>query len=63
VLTPLAWQDSDDAVRLGRITEWYELAGDLQVPAGQKVLLADEQEVSILELRELDVAAVPAIAS
>ena len=63
VLTPLAWQDSDDAVRLGRVTEWYADAAGIQVPAGQKVLLADEQEIPILELREVEIAAVPAVAS
>lgn len=63
VLTPLAWMDDDPGVRLGRVTEWYELPDGTQVPAGQKVLLADERETSILELRELDIAAVPAAAS
>jgi type VI secretion system protein ImpE len=63
VLTPLAWQDDDPAVRLGRVTEWYQLPDGAQVPAGQKILLTDEQETSILELRELDIAAVPAAAS
>jgi type VI secretion system protein ImpE len=63
VLTPLAWQDGDDTVRLGRVTEWYAGAAGIAVPAGQKVLLADEQEIPILEIRELEIAAVPAVAS
>jgi type VI secretion system protein ImpE len=63
VLTPLASSNDDTAVKLGRVTEWYELPDGITVPAGQKVLLADEQETSILELRELDIAAVPAAAS
>lgn len=63
VTTPLAWQDDDPAVRLGRMTTWYELDDGTQIPVGQKLLLADDEECSILELRELDIAAVPAAAS
>lgn len=63
VLTPLAWQDDDPSVRLGRVTEWYALPDGTPVPVGQKLLLTDGQETSILELRELAIAAVPAAAS
>jgi len=62
VLAPLSWQHADGAVRLGRVTEWAELEDGTQVPIGQKLLLADDEEVPILELRELDItpAAAPA---
>ena len=59
-LTPLAWQDEDEAVRLGRMTAWRELEDGGQAPAGQKLLLIDDEEFPILEVRELEIAAAPA---
>lgn len=53
VLTPAASQHPDPLVRLGRITDTEELATGIVVPVGQKLLLADDTEVPILELREL----------
>lgn len=53
VLTPAAWRHADPLVRLGRITDTEELADGRMVPVGQKLLLADDTEVPILELREL----------
>lgn len=55
VLAPLSWQHGDNAVRLGRVTEWVELDDGTDVPLGQKLLFADGEEVPILELRELDI--------
>ncbi|MHB1225476.1 MAG: type VI secretion system accessory protein TagJ, partial [Gemmatimonadaceae bacterium] len=52
-LTPLAATHPDPLVRLGRLTVWEELPDGRQVPAGQKLLLVDGEEVPILELREL----------
>lgn len=57
VLTPAAFQHPDDAVRLGRITDWETVDG-LEVPAGQKLLVIDEatddeEWIPILEVREL----------
>ena len=60
VLTPLAWADDEPAVRLGRVTEWYELPGGITVPAGQRILLADDREVSLLEVSEIVIDAAPA---
>jgi type VI secretion system protein ImpE len=54
-LTPLAWQHEDEAVRLGRMTAWQELEDGRQAPAGQKLLLIDDEEFSILEVRELEI--------
>jgi type VI secretion system protein ImpE len=54
-LTPRSSQHPDPAVRLGRVTEWIELDDGTAVPAGQKVLLVDGEELPILELRELDI--------
>jgi type VI secretion system protein ImpE len=53
VLTPLAAAHPDPLVRLGRMTVWEELPDGRPVPAGQKLLLVDGEEVPLLELREL----------
>jgi type VI secretion system protein ImpE len=52
-LTPLAFQNADDAVRLGRMTVWQE-SEDGDTPAGQKLFLVDDEEFPILELRQLE---------
>lgn len=54
-LAPLSWNHEDPAVRLGRVTEWVRLDDDSEAPIGQKLLLVDDQEFPILELRELDI--------
>jgi type VI secretion system protein ImpE len=54
-LAPLSWSHDDEAVRLGRRTEWQEIGTDSQAPIGQKLLLVDDQEFPLLELRELDI--------
>ena len=54
-LAPLSWQHGDSAVQLGRVTEWVELEDGTPVPLGQKVFLADGEELPMLELRELDI--------
>jgi len=53
VLTPLAWRDADDQVRLGRMTDWREEDGAV-LPAGQKLFLVDGEEVPLLEVRSLE---------
>ncbi len=53
VMTPLAWRDADDQVRLGRITDWREEDGEV-LPAGQKLFLVDGEEVPLLEVRTLE---------
>jgi type VI secretion system protein ImpE len=60
VLAPLTWRHPDAAVRLGRVTEWQALSDGDQAPIGQKMLLVDDEEFPILELRELEIAHVPA---
>jgi type VI secretion system protein ImpE len=54
-LTPFAWQDADDAVRLGRVTEWVESDSGEAVPVGQKMLLVDGEEFPLLEIRKLEI--------
>jgi type VI secretion system protein ImpE len=58
-MTPLAYRHPDPAVRLGRVTEWEERDGQ-QAPVGQKMFLVDGEEFPFLELRELEIAPVPA---
>ena len=53
VLTPNAARHADPEVRLGRVTVVELLADGSEVPVGQKILLVDDTEVPILELREL----------
>jgi type VI secretion system protein ImpE len=63
VLAPHSWAHDDARVRLGQVTEWLELADGRPAPIGQKLLLVDEEEFPILEVRELDILPVPAVAS
>jgi type VI secretion system protein ImpE len=63
VLSPFAWQHSDDAVRLGRMTVWEEDESGVAAPIGQKMLLVDGEEFPLLELRKLEIAVGKAVAS
>jgi type VI secretion system protein ImpE len=55
VLTPAAWRHPDPLVRLGRATEIETLPDGRPAPAGQKLWLVDDEELPILELRELTI--------
>lgn len=55
VLTPEASDHSDERVRLGQVTEWVELENGSQAPVGQKMLLVDDEEFPLLEVRELEI--------
>jgi type VI secretion system protein ImpE len=55
VLCPLSSQQADDALKLGRSTEWKEIEPGEVVPFGQKMFLIDDEEVPILELRQLEI--------
>jgi type VI secretion system protein ImpE len=52
-MTALSWQNENEGVRLGRVTEWHETESGDQIPAGQKILFVDDEDVPILEVREL----------
>lgn len=55
VLSPFSWRHPEDAVRLGRATVWELTEGyDDQIPFGQKMWLADDEEIPFLELRALE---------
>ena len=57
VLNPFSWRSADPAIRLGRATAWEEEGeSEEAVPKGQKVLIADEEEWPLLELRDITFA-------
>lgn len=56
VIAPLTSDYDDEPAMLGRITEWVEGPDGAPVPVGQKTLLVDDEEIPILEVRELDIA-------
>jgi type VI secretion system protein ImpE len=45
--------DTDEALRLGRATDWRDLAEGLTRGRGQRVFLAGEAGVSIMDLTSL----------
>jgi len=47
---------SDGALRLGRKTEWKELAGETFIGLGQRVFVTDEGEHPLLQCRVIDFA-------
>ena len=53
VMAPGSWQDEDDAIRLGRSTAWIALEDGREAPIGQRVLRVDDEEVPLLEIRDL----------
>ena len=58
-LTPFSWQHANDAVKLGRMTDWQDLEDGQTVPVGQKMFLIDNEEVPLLELRHLEFQPAP----
>jgi type VI secretion system protein ImpE len=52
-MAALSWQNINEAVQLGRATVWAENESGDEIPAGQKILIVDDQEVPFLEVREL----------
>ncbi|HVT94529.1 MAG TPA: type VI secretion system accessory protein TagJ [Bryobacteraceae bacterium] len=63
VIAPLSWKHPDEAVRLGRATEWQELEDGEQAPVGLKMLLVDGEDVPFLEMRQLEIQVSEAAAS
>lgn len=56
VLSPSSWRHADDSVRLGRMTVWEEGPDGQELPFGQKMLLMDDEEIPLLELRRLEIS-------
>lgn len=50
---PFSWKHPDEAVWLGRVTDWTVDDEGREYPSGQKVLLVDGEEVPFLEVRSL----------
>ncbi|HEY2344049.1 MAG TPA: type VI secretion system accessory protein TagJ, partial [Chthoniobacteraceae bacterium] len=66
VIYPFSHKNLDEAVWLGRVTDWAADEHGTEYPSGQKVLLMDEEEIPFLEIRSLEFdpqAATPATAS
>jgi type VI secretion system protein ImpE len=55
VLSPFSSTHLDDAVRLGRSTVWETGVDGVEIPFGQKMLIADGEEIPLLELRKLEI--------
>ncbi len=51
---PFSWKDSNEAVWLGRTTEWCVDEKNREYPIGQKMLLVDGEEIPLLEIRSIE---------
>jgi type VI secretion system protein ImpE len=56
VLCPLSWKEPDDSVRLGRSTVWKPDAVHDEIPVGQKLFLAGDDCIPILELGKVELS-------
>lgn len=52
VLYPLSHEDANDAVKLGRMTDWKGAEGEPVIGLGAHMFLAGDDDVSILEWKE-----------
>jgi len=61
---PFSWKHPNEAVWLGRLTDWAADDEGNEYPSGQKILLLDGEEIPFLEVRSLEFAqsAAPATA-
>jgi type VI secretion system protein ImpE len=59
-LSPLSFASQDNAIRLGRVTEWFADDNGREFPLGAKTLLVDGEEIPLLELRSLRIASADA---
>jgi type VI secretion system protein ImpE len=50
---PFSWEQPDEQVWLGRVTDWFVDEEGREFPAGQKMLLVDGEEFPFLEVRSL----------
>jgi type VI secretion system protein ImpE len=56
---PFSWKSPDEAVWLGRVTDWSADDEGREYPSGQKMLLVDGEEIPFLEVRSLEFAHAP----
>lgn len=50
---PFSWKSENEAVWLGRMTDWAADEQGTEYPSGQKILVMDGEEVPFLEIRAL----------
>jgi type VI secretion system protein ImpE len=53
---PFSWKSDDEALWLGRTTEWVADDQGHEYPVGQKMFVVDDEEVPLLEIRSLEFA-------
>jgi len=51
---PFSWKHPNEAVWLGRITDWAADEEGKEYPSGQKIWLLDGEEIPFLEIRSLE---------
>jgi type VI secretion system protein ImpE len=51
---PFSWKSDDEALWLGRSTEWVADDEGHEFPVGQKMFIVDDEEVPLLEIRSLE---------
>ncbi|MBK5291562.1 MAG: virulence protein SciE type [Acidobacteriia bacterium] len=54
VIYPLSYKHPDESVWLGRTTAWGEDDQGTEYPSGQRMLIADGEEIPLLEIRSLE---------
>jgi type VI secretion system protein ImpE len=52
-LYPGSAREQDDRLRLGRMTDWRDVDGQLVYGVGQRTFLVDEDEIAFLDIREI----------
>lgn len=62
VIYPFSWKNPDENVWLGRVTDWVEDEQGAEFPVGQKMLMIDDKEVPLLEVRTIEFASAQAAA-
>jgi len=53
VLYPDSWKHDNEQVKMGRMTDWFTPSGACVRGAGQQVFVFGDQDISILELRDI----------
>lgn len=53
---PFSWKSEDETLWLGRATEWAADDEGHEYPIGGKILMVDDEEVPLLEVRSLEFA-------
>ena len=54
VIYPFSWKHPNEAVWLGRLTDWAADEKGVAYPSGQRILQVDNEEIPFLEIRSLE---------